>query len=139
MRGVIRGDHAHRAVENSLDKRVSVFFTTKRRIHLEATVLLQILVAEHEIMRTGLTGDIHTFGTGTAYDVHAFLRGNVAHVIAYARFLRNLHVAGNLTPLTFGADAAVPVSTGIFSVVNPAAPKQRIHLAMRGNDLTELL
>ena len=48
MGSVIGRDHIDRSVDDSLKERIAIRTRAKRRVHLEPTVLLQIILAKHE-------------------------------------------------------------------------------------------
>ena len=59
MGRMVGGDHLNRTVRDARDQRGAVFAAAQRRIHLEASVLLQILVAEQQIMRRRFAAHTH--------------------------------------------------------------------------------
>ena len=67
-------------------------------------------------------------------DRNTFLRGDVAHMICTACLLCQAHIARNLAPLALGANAPVAVGLCICAVVDIAAAKQAIVLAVRGQN-----
>ena len=64
VRGVVGGDHVDRAVEQALDEGVAVGLLAQGRVHFEAPVLLQIVLGEDEVVRTGLARHIDAAALG---------------------------------------------------------------------------
>lgn len=58
VRRVVGRDHVHRAVEDALEQRVPVCLRAQGRVHLEAAVLAQVVLGQHEVVRCGLAGDV---------------------------------------------------------------------------------
>ena len=54
-----------------------IFFSLDRRIHLEPSVIFDIIPGKHQIMRRRFTGDIQSFRLGAAHQLHRFSSGNV--------------------------------------------------------------
>ena len=133
MGRMVGGDHLDRTVRDARDQRGAVFAAAQRRIHLEASVLLQILVAEQQIMRRRFAAHTHAAGLRTPYQLDALLGRDVADVILATGLFGQRDVAFHLLPLALGADALVPVRTAVFAVVDIAAPQQVVHLAV-GHD-----
>ena len=139
VRCVVGGDHVNGSIENSLDQRIPIFCASQRRIHLKSAFFLQILIGEHQVVGSGFTGHIQTCGLGFADDVHTFLGGNVADVIFHSGFLHQFQVAGDLTPFTFGTDTGVAVGSGVFAVMDVAAPEQVVDFAVGYDHLAQSL
>ena len=59
---MIRGNHLDRPVGDGLPQGFAVFTSAQRRIHLETTVLLQILVAEQQVVRRRFAADFQPGG-----------------------------------------------------------------------------
>ena len=137
VRRVVGGDHVDRAVAQALEQRVAVGGGAQRRVHLEAAVLLQIVLAQREVVRRGFAGDVHAALLRRADQRDAFLRRDVADVIGAFRLVRQLQVALDRPPFALGDDAAVIVRLGIAPRVNVAAVQQRIVLAVRRDDLAK--
>ena len=133
MGRMVGGDHLDRTVRDARDQRGAVFAAAQRRIHLEASVLLQILVAEQQIMRRRFAAHTHAAGLRTPYQLDALLGRDVADVILATGLFGQRDVAFHLLPLALGADTLVPVRTAVFAVVDIAAPQQVVHLAV-GHD-----
>ncbi len=103
VRRMIGGDHVDRTVGYAFQKRLAVGSRSERRIHLPATFILQILVAEYEIVGRRLARDSHAARLGTTYYVDALGSRYVAYVVSAARLLGKSHVALYLAPLALGA------------------------------------
>ena len=84
-------------------------------------------------MGAGFAGHVQALGFRLADQINAFLRGNVADVVAAACLPNQFQIPLDLTPLAFGADAPVPMGLGVGAVVDVAAVKKGIVLAV-GND-----
>ena len=136
--GVVGRDHVHRAVEDALDERLPVGLRAQGRVHLEAAVLAQVVLGQHEVVRCGLAGDVQPLRLRPADKRHALLGGHVAHMIGAACLAHQLEIALQLPPLTLAADALVPVGAGIRAVVDVTTAKQGVVLAVRGKDLAEM-
>ena len=137
VRRVVGCDHVHRAVEDALEQRVPVGLRAQGRVHLEAAVLAQVVLGQHEVVRRGLAGDVQPLRLRPADKRHALLGGHVAHMIGAACLAHQLEIALQLPPLALTADALVPVGAGIRTVVDIAAVQEGVVLAVRGNDLAE--
>ena len=85
-------------------------------------------------MRRGFAGHIQPLCPCLADECHAFLCGDVADMIFHAGFLYQLQISLNLLPFAFGADTPMPMCLCIFALMNIAARKQGIILAVRGNN-----
>lgn len=134
VRGVVGGDHIDRAVRNPLQQRGAVAGAADGRVHLEAAVVLQQLVAEVQIVRRGFAGDVCARPLGAADERDAFRRGDVADVVGGARLFRQRKVALNLRVFARGRNARQPVRAREIAVVDAAAADERDILAVGGKD-----
>ena len=71
MRCVVGGDDIDGPVGQSFDQRLAVPGGPERRIHLETSVLLKVVLAERKIMGGGFAGHFDPAPFGLADDVHA--------------------------------------------------------------------
>ena len=126
-------NHIDGSVEDPFSECLSVFLAANRRIHLESSVLLQILIRKNQVVRRGFAGDIHASCLGFGDNFHAFLRGNVADVVFTACLFCQLQIPLYRFPFAFGGNPLMPVSLRIISVMNIAAVSQSQILAMRCN------
>ena len=85
MGRMIRGDHLDRAVRDPRKQGIAVSAAAQRRVHLEATVLLQILVAEQQVVRRRLATHAQALRPGAAHQFDALLRGHVADMVLGSR------------------------------------------------------
>ena len=134
VRRVVRGHGVDGAVAQALDERLAVLGAAQRGIHLEAAVLLEVVLAKAEVVRSRLAGHAHPAGLGPADELHALSAGNVADVVAAAGLLGELQVALDLAPFALRANALVAVGGGVAAVVDIAAAQQLVVLAVRGDD-----
>ncbi len=134
MGGVVRRNGVDGSVREAFDEGFPVVRAPQRRVHLEASVLPEVVFAEGEVMRPGLAGDAHPAGLGGADELHALARTYMTHVITAAGFLSQREVAGDLPPLAFGADAPVPVGGGVAAVVDISALQEGIVFAVGRDD-----
>ena len=89
-------------------------------------------------MGASLAGDVQPLGLGPADEGHALLGGDVADVVAAARLPHQLQVPLDGPPLAFGADAPVTVGPGVDAVVDVAAMKQAVVLAVGHDEPAQL-
>ena len=88
-------------------------------------------------MRCGLGAYINTASFCFANQFDPFLGGNMADMIGNSRFRRQPQISLDLAVFALGGNAAMPVRLCIGAVVNIAAVKQRVILAVCRNDLAE--
>ena len=136
---VVRGDHVHGAVQDPFDKGLPVLRGAEGRVHLEAAVLLQIVLVQHQIVGGGLAADVQALPFCLPDQSHALLRGYVADVVGAASLPDQLQVPPDLAPFALGADPRVAVGFCVGSVVDIAAAEQAIVLAVGGDQLPEAL
>ena len=96
-----------------------------------------VVFAENQVVRPGLAGNGYAAAFGLADEFHAFFRGYVADVVAATGPGRQFQVAGDLSPFTFGADAAVTVGCTPAAVVDVPAAQERIVFAVGGQDAVQ--
>ena len=130
MRGVVGGYGVYRAVPQSFYQRLPVFRGTQGRVHLEASVLLQVVLAQGKIVRSRLAAHPDAPVLGAAYQFHALLARYVTDMVAAACHPAQLEVALYLPPFALGADAPVPVRGGVASLVDVASAEQRVVFAV---------
>ena len=114
---VVGGDGVDGAVAQALDERLAVFCAAQRGIHLEAAVLLEVVLAEGQVVGTGLAGHAHAARLGLADQLHALGAGDVADVVAAARLLAEEQVPLDLAPFALGADPFMAMRGAVASVV----------------------
>ena len=130
---MVGGDHIDGAVQDALNESFSVGGGAEGGIHLEAAVLLQISVIQHQVVGAGLAGHVKPLGLGVADQLHALLGGDVADVVGAPDLADELQVSADLGVLALGADASVAVGFGVLTVVDVAAAKEVVDLAV-GDD-----
>ena len=85
---MVGGDHIHRAVPQPFDQRFAVIRRMNGRIHLEAAVVLYILFAKRQIVRSRFASDADTRLFGGADEFHAAAGGDMANMVTATRFSR---------------------------------------------------
>ena len=130
---MVRGDDLDRAVLNAGDERRAVLAAADRRVHLEAPLLAQLLVAEQQVVRRRLAAHAQPPGPGLPHQLDTLPRRDVADVVPAPGAGRQLDVAFDLPPLALGRDAAVAVFAAVDAVVDVAAVQQLVDLAV-GHD-----
>ena len=96
---MIGGDHVDRAVDEAFQQSLLIGLVPQGRIHLEAALVLQIILTEQQIVRPCFAGHVYALGLGLPDERHGFLAGDVAHVVGAACFLRQMKVALDLSPI----------------------------------------
>ncbi len=134
---MIGGDHIYGAVFYARDQSLSVIRAPERRVHLEPAVLLKAAVIQHQVMGTCFACHVHTLCLCISYKLNTFFCRNMADMVCAACFLSQHEISCYGAPFAFGTDTPVPVSCCILSVVDIAAVKERIVLAVGGDDLSE--
>ena len=137
MGGVVRGNHINGAVQNPFYQGLPVCPAPKGRVHLEAALLLQIFIAEQEVVGGSFAAHIDALFPGLPHQGHAFLRGNMADMISAARFPGQPDIPFDGPPLAFRGDAPVAMSRRISAIVDIAAVKQAFILAMGRQNLSQ--
>ena len=117
---------------------IAVNAAAQRRVHLEAPVLLQILVAEKQVVRGRLATHAQAPGLGATYQFDALTGRHMADMVLAAGLFRERDVTFHLPPLAFRTDALMPVLTAVLPVVDIAAPQQVVDLAVRHDRLPDL-
>ena len=100
VRGMICSDHIDSPIPQCFQQCSLIFFSLDRRIHLEPSVIFDIIPGKHQIMRRRFTGDIQSFRLGAAHQLHRFSSGNVTDVIAASCFSYQPDVPLKLFPFT---------------------------------------
>ena len=130
VRSVIRGDHIDGTVFYPFDQRVAVFCAAEGRIHLKASILLQVVFAENQVMGSGFPADVGASFFGLSQNFYRFFCGDVADVVSGAGLFRQFRISLHLYPLAFGADSPVTVRSGVSAVVNVTAVEQTFVLSL---------
>ena len=140
MRRVVGGNHVNCAVEQACQQRLLVILVTKRRIHLEAPQVLQVILTQQQIVRSSFAGDVDSLRLRLTNQRDGFLRADVADVVAAAGFAAEGNVAFNGLPFAFGRNARNAVRLCERAVMNRAACGNPAHvLAVRRNDAVRRL
>ena len=135
---MVRGDTVHGAVQQASHQGVPVFGGADGRVHLEPALVLQVLVAHHQIVGAGLAGDGQALGLGGPDEGHGLLGGDVAHMVAAAGLSDQPDVPFHLFPLAGGGVAGQVVPPGEVSVVDgPALCQQALVLAVGHDGLVQ--
>ncbi len=131
---MVCGDAVHSPVQKALHQRVPVRGGADGGIHFKPPVVLQVPVAETEVVGPGLAGDGEALGLGGPDEGHAFFCGDVANVVAASRFPDQLDIPLHLPPLAGGVVAREAVPFGKLPVVDaPALVQQGLVLTV-GHD-----
>ena len=131
--------HVYGSVDYPLDERRSVLSRAQRRVHLEASVLHKVVLAECEIVRTRLAGDVNPVTLRPPYQLDALLCRYMADMIPTAGLLGELQIPFYLPVLAFRGYSPVTVHPRVGSVMYVSAVKKRIYLAVRGYYFPEAL
>ena len=137
MRGVVRGDDLDRAVQHAGQQRLAVGTAPQRRVHLEASLLLQILVAQQQVVRRRLAAHAQTLRLRLPHQFDALLRGDVADVVPAAGLRGQRDVALHLPPLALRRDALMTVGMAVGAVVDISSVKKLVDLAVRHDRLAD--
>ena len=130
MGRMVRGDDLDRAVGNALQKRPAVGAAPQRRVHLEAALLPEVLVAQQQVVRRRLAAHFQPFGPGLPHQIDALLRGDVTDMVLAAGLLRERDVAFHLPPFALGTDTLVSVLAAVDPVVDVAPAQQVVDFAV---------
>ena len=122
------------SVFDSFYEGVAVFTAADGRVHLEASFVLEVFVAEYEVVGPRLASDLDSAFLRLAYKLDALFRGDMAYVVAASGFFGELKVARYLSPFAFGADSLVAVCLAVFSVVDIPAFQEVVDFAVCGYD-----
>ena len=130
---MVGGDHVHGAVQDPLPEGVPVPLFPERRVHLEPSLLPQLLLREQQVVGSRLAAHIQPLALGPADQRHALGGGHMADVVGAACLPYQTEIPLYLTPLALPADAPVSMGAGVGPVVDVAAAQQRLVLAV-GHD-----
>ena len=134
MGRVVGGDHVDGAVQHALHQRVPVGLVPQGRVHLEPALILQVILAQKQVVGPGLAGHIHTLSLGLADQRHRFLAAHMAYMVAAAGFPGQAEIPLNGPPLALRGNAGDAVGMGVGPVVNRAAGRNQAHVLTVGRD-----
>ena len=134
---MVGGDHVDRSVQQSLQQCFAVGGGAQGGIHLEAPVLAECILVQHQVVRCRLAGDVDAICLGTPDQPDALAGGDVADMVGTARFAAQLNIARNGAVLAFGAYPAMSVGAGVPAVMNIPAVQEAVVLAVRGDHLAQ--
>ena len=134
---MVRGHDLDRAVRDAPDERFTVGAAPQRRVHLEAPFLLQILVAQQQVVRRRFTAHPQSLCLGAAHQLDTLFRGDMADMVLAAGLLRERDIALHLPPLALRTDAFMPVFAAVDPVVDITAPQQVVDLAVGHDGLAD--
>ena len=137
MRRVVGGNHVHRSVKKTFDKRLSVLNPPQRRIHLESAVVFKTAVVKTQIVRSRFARHVYAVSLSLSDKSDRLLCGNVANVVFHAGLLGKLEVAFNHFVFACAAYTFVSVKPLKFTFVYVTARCQLSYLAVRRNHLAQ--
>lgn len=134
---MIGGDHLDRPIEDTSDERLTVLAAPQRRIHLEATLLAQVVVCKQQVVRSRLAAHVKAPGLGLTNQFDAFAGRDVADMVLASGPGGQFDVALDLPPFALGRDSLMSVLAAVDAVVDVPAVQQVVHLAVGDDRLAD--